>query len=414
MGEPLRIVVPTEHEATLLTGLLGQIISGWENALKESRIELVTLNREASLVATGRTARTLLLGHRTGRTRYLDYCPSYPVEVLAYPYEARVECASLDRLYNALDRFRFPEVRAQILAKVGLSFTHADESNPLELRPLLNIRDTSGHPVDMARLVLAKDVENIDFDELLTHIDWTSEIPLPAERPAIPDNVDLGGIFNVEVEFDDGSVIVYPAGHSVDIWYREVIQRIPALDLRPGHRVVVLVDDVYGHLFERFLDVLNEYRTPSEIGIIELWRRVKRELLRHYESVSSLYQALAAQGLGVDYQAVVGWYRDGEEEILAPLRFRDFCILATAAGLGSDEQSLQGVFKCIRRERAIRRVAGKHLRELIRGIAAGAEEEIAERAAKDIGVSIAEIYSATDLRTVTEVHKRERTNIMGG
>ena len=73
-----------------------------------------------------------------------------------------------------------------------------------------------------------------------------------------------------------------------------------------------------------------------------------------------LHRSLEANGLSVEYPAVVGWYRRGEEEIIAPLKREDFDMLARASGLYYDPTRISATFNCIQHERNLRRTCGKN------------------------------------------------------
>jgi len=400
--EPLRVVLATEQEAILLSSLMGDILDGWQTALQDGLVQLVTVGAESRMLAAGDTARTVLMGYRTERTRHLDYCPGWPVEVISYPHEVPVEEAALRRLYRALDELRAPTVRTRVLRTADLP-GDTDLVGPPVDSPSIVVSLVAGDPPERLNLVLPDDMEPLDLEDAFADIDWTYDAPLPDDggargHAAPPVNY-------LEVLFSDGTRVRYPEGHRVDVWYENAVARMPAASLRVGHRIVVLVDEVYGGLFDRLVAVLNEHRSPSEIAVLELWRRAKRDLLRRHESIRELHRELRARGLGVDYSAVVAWHREGKDEILAPQAFGDFCILAAAAGIGSDTELVQRLFGCIQNERVLRRRAGHWLNELLRGIASGAGEKVAHRAAKDLGVDLGDFYAVIDIRTIRDIRR---------
>jgi hypothetical protein len=62
---PFRIVAPSAHEASMLAALLGEIITGWGEALQSGAITISTAREEPRLVAEGLAQETALLGFRT-------------------------------------------------------------------------------------------------------------------------------------------------------------------------------------------------------------------------------------------------------------------------------------------------------------------------------------------------------------
>jgi hypothetical protein len=100
---------------------------------------------------------------------------------------------------------------------------------------------------------------------------------------------------------------------------------------------------------------------------------------------------------------VVGWYRPGEDEIIAPLRREDFDILARASGMYTDAARLEATFNCIQRERVVRRTCGRKLSSLLSHLAAGKHYDIALKSADAIGTALEQVAAAVSLREVESV-----------
>jgi hypothetical protein len=245
---------------------------------------------------------------------------------------------------------------------------------------------------------------------------WTDDIvlpELPEEGEAEALEPGAREVIYVEVTFEDGRRTVYPEGHVVDVYYEGAIKRVSAGELRPGQTLAVLVDEIYGSLYERLIEVVNARRDPRQVLLLDLWRRVKLEALRrHRNNRRELHRSLAQRALTVDYAAVTTWFRTGDEETLAPQSDADFQILAEAGGLDRPD-IVQRMLQAIRTERGFRRTLGRRLATVLRQIAAGADFEVAIKTAGVIGTEVEQVASATELRGIADAHRVDRAYALG-
>src|SRR5258708_7706503 len=154
------------------------------------------------------------------------------------------------------------------------------------------------------------------------------------------------------------------------------------------------------------LEAIREQRDFGAKLALELWGYAKPAALTKYGgNRTRLHRALEANGLSVEYQAVVGWYRTGKEEILAPLQREDFEILARASGIYSDPTRIAATFNCIQHERSVRRTCGKQLSKLLSQLAAGKHYEAALKSADAIGTALEQVAAAVSLREVESVRR---------
>lgn len=404
----VRIVVPTEHEATLLTAILSDLFDDWADMLYGGKVELSTIRKEPLLCSQQQYAHTILAGFRTGSMRYLDIYPERPIDVITYPHEAALDQAIQSRLYRFAETLQDEEPRIRILKQLGLTCSKGEEATPTSSRPEVCCQEVSGCSVEIIKLVSQEDVALLDLDDLARTGAWTDEIPLPETGEDEPS--DVASLFRnekvyVEVVFAEGYRTLFPSAHFVDVYYSssDLLTRVAAGQLSEGMRVVTLVDDVYGDLFQRLLEGVNERRDPYDMAAIELWKTAKFEALRRCNGNRRLlHQELSKHGLSVQYEALAGWYRTGEDEIIAPRSRNDFQLLWQASG--GDEKLLGRIYQCIEAKRVLHRRIGRQLRSLLRQIATGADFEVLLESADVLGTEVKHVASAVEFRTVHEVH----------
>ena len=408
--QTLRIVMPTEHEASLLTTLFSTLIDDWNSALQMGRLRVTTVKEEPRLVAAGHKESTVLLGFRTSEARYLDLYPGVSVDVVAYPYEGIVDENIQARLHEYAESLQIDARREAVLAGLGLHTPkNGTKSSPLASRPSISYAESHAGPGRPVRPSIDREAEPLDLERLAGTIQvgsWTDEIILPGKHDDGADDFEtpVGALFSglAEVTFKDGNRTLFPSGHLVDVYYpaADVLERRAANELHPGMFVVSLVDDVYDDLYRRLLESARERSDVRITLALQLWNRAKWVALRVCRgNRRHLHEELRSRGLGVDYPAVASWFR-AEGEILAPLSFGDFKILAKFSGLYTDETTLRYTFQCVEAERRVRRTSGKALHSLLRGIASGKHFEIALQSAGALGTELDQVASAVELREV--------------
>ncbi|RUL84578.1 hypothetical protein [Tautonia sociabilis] len=419
--QPIRIVAPTAHEGSMLAALLGDLVDGWADALQAGRAVISTVREEPRLVAEGNCCPSILLGFRTSDTRYLDVYPRIPIHVVAYPFEAEVDEAIQARVHTTIERLQENGPRTTVLRSLRLPVTDgkhtghagvkgADGTSPRSERPLVSRRVETRTVKTLKRRFQADDaVEPLDIEKL-AGMTWSDEIVLGSagDDEAGDGSGPRGPIEFVEILDASGERFRYPAARLVDVYHpaTEIKERIPAAHLKPGMLMVALVDDYYDNVFERLLDAIREDRDIRASMALDLWQCAKQAALSKYRgNRRRLFEALASAGLGVKYEAVVGWFNGGEDEIIAPLDESDFHLLAKASGLYSDPDLMRATFACIRSERVLRRRCGRLLGRLLSQIAAGQHYEAAIRSAKAIGTPLEQLAAAVSVREVISVQR---------
>jgi hypothetical protein len=251
-------------------------------------------------------------------------------------------------------------------------------------------------------------IEPLDIVKLAGLAWWDDLMVGPAVTAAGAASGGSSCVEVIEVVDTAGGRVRYPATRLVDVFYpaTEIKERVSARDLQPGMLMVVLVDDPYEDLFHRLLEGIREQRDVRASMALDLWQHAKQAALTRYGGVRRrLHDALASQGLTVEYEAAVGWYAGGEEEVLAPQKSVDFAVLARASGVYTDEALIDRTFACIENERTARRKYGKILSRLLTHIAAGQHFDIALGSAKALGTPVEHIAAAVVLREVESVHR---------
>jgi hypothetical protein len=407
--DPLRIVAPTMLEGTLLLQMLGDVVDGFPAALQDGLITVSTIRAEPRQIAEGQQASTLLLGFRTSAFRYLNVYPETDTYVAAYPYEAEVDTATQAALYDSISSLSTDGERCATLAALRMGFTSSHYGSVQSLEPFVpepRIHTAPGQKPRLIRVRTPIAIEAFELDNL-AGMTWTDDVLLPeATESSVARAQGVGSLGFVEVEDDAGHRVRYAASHLIDVYYptTRVWERLPAAELKPGMRMLLLVDDRYQDLFQRLLEAINEQRDVRSSLAMELWSRAKQSALsKHHGNRSELHLTLDRQGLSVDYGAVVGWFRTGEDEILGPDRWEDFSLLARESGLLPDEVSIRNIFRVISQERVHRRVWGKHLRKFLACIADGQHYEEALKGAEAFGTLLEDVAAAISIREIEAV-----------
>ena len=410
-SDTLRIVAPTAHEGNMIAGLLGDIVTAWPEALQSGAVTLTTIKEEPRLIAEGSLQQTVLLGFRTSERRYLDVYPGVPLHVVAYPYEAEVDDKIQQRIHASIESLQENGPRTVVLKQLRLSVPNETgprentDKLPRSKRPETRRRFEVQPRLQHRRRFLDEDaVEPLDLERIIGQ-HWFDEIEVSEGQ-----SQGGGGRSLEQCEITDvwGNRYRFPIGRLVDVFRpaTEQQERIAAADLEPGMLMVVLVDDPYEDVFQRMLEAIREQRDMGAKLALELWGYAKPAALTKYGgNRTRLHRALEANGLSVEYQAVVGWYRSGKEEILAPLQREDFEILARASGIYSDPTKIAATFNCIQHERIVRRTCGRQLSKLLSQLAAGKNYEAALKSADAIGTALEQVAAAVSLREVESVRR---------
>lgn len=414
--DKLRLIAPTTHEGNMIATLLGDIVEGWPDALQSGMVSVATIKEEPRLIAEGDVQQTVLLGFRTSEARYLDVYPGVPIHVVAYPYEAEIDEKIQQRIHASIENLQENAPRTILLTQLQLP------TNPSQLSvPSNNGSPKSKRANTHRRFAVRPRVQNRRFldDEAVEPLNlksmigqnWFEEIDLSAFTSREHGRRTLE---YCEVVDTTGARFCYPLGRLINVFRPAIEQneRIPAGDLEPGMLMVVLVDDPYEDIFQRMLEAIREQRDLGAQMALELWGHAKpAALTKHGGNRRKLHRFLEANGISVDYAAVVGWYRNGEDEIIAPLRREDFDILARASGLYADPARIDATFNCIQRERVVRRTCGRKLSSLLTHLAAGKHYEIALRSADAIGSALEQVAAAVSLREVETVRILGKGNL---
>ncbi|MGC1782112.1 MAG: hypothetical protein WA708_06310 [Acidobacteriaceae bacterium] len=412
----LRLVAPTKHEGNMIATLLGDIVPAWAEALQSGFVSITTIKEEPRLIAEGSVQQTLLLGFRTSETRYLDVYPTVPIHVVVYPYEAEIDDKIQQRIHKSIENLQDNGPRTVVLKQLQLPVKTSDENHnglPKSKRAETHRRFEIQPELQRRRFLDDQPIEPFNLQKIITQ-NWFEEVDVSIHLAGGQDRRILEYCEIVDTVGDRYS---YPLGRLIDVFRPAIEQkeRIAAGDLEPGMLMVVLVDDPYEDIFERMLEAIGEQRDLGAQMALALWDHAKPAALTKFRgNRRQLHRSLETEGISVDYSAVVGWYRKGEDEIIAPQKREDFDILARASGLYADLSRMEATFNCIQRERAVRRTCGRKLSNLLTHLAAGQHYEVALKSADAIGTALEQVAAAVSLREIESVRKLGKGNFMRG
>ncbi|MDX2181568.1 MAG: hypothetical protein SFV18_18380 [Bryobacteraceae bacterium] len=413
--DTLRLVAPSMHEGNMIATLLGDIVAAWPEALQSGAVSVATIKEEPRLIAEGSVQQTVLFGFRTSETRYLDVYPGVPIHLLAYPYEAEIDEKIQQRIHSSIESLQENGPRTVLLKHLQLPTRPSEPNNnglPKSKRPQTRRRFEVQPRLQQRRFLDDEAVEPLNLERIIGQ-NWFDEINVSA--PA--GGGQSGRILEFcEITVTTGDKYRYPLGRLVDVFRpaTEQKERIPAGDLEPGMLIVVLVDDPYEDIFQRMLEAIREQRDLGAQMALALWGHAKPAALTKYGgNRKQLHRALETKGITVDYAAVVGWYRTGPEETLAPQNREDFEILARASGFYPDSARIDATFNCIQRERIVRRTCGRKLSNLLTHLAAGKHYDVALQSADAIGTALEQVASAVSLREVESIRRLGRGTFAG-
>jgi hypothetical protein len=414
----VRVVVPTKQEACVLTALVGELVGQWGESLQSGKVTVTTVREEPRLVAEGRTEETVLLGFRTSDSRYLDVYPGIPVHVVCYPYETHVDEAIQRRIHDPIEDFQNRSPRTHVLQSLRLPMQYrkvevaagnavGSDETPRSARPRITRRLESGSPAPRSRVLLdGEAVEPLDVGKL-AGMGWSDEYAVGDAEESSQSGTERRGVMEfAEITIATGERLRFPAGRLVDVYHSttETKERLPARSVEAGMQLIVLVDDPYEDLFSRLLEAIGEVRDLQASLALELWQTAKQAAFAKCGgNRRSLFEELSGRGLSVDYPAVVGWYAEGEHEILAPQSSTDFEVLAKFSGIYTEDALLRATFAHIATERTIRRQCGRVLSRLLAQIAAGKQYDVAVESAKAIGSPLEQLASAVTICDVEAV-----------
>ena len=397
-----RIVVSSQQEAGLLWRMLEDAVDGAKDVRAEGAIEIVTAHEEAKLIASGQFAHTLLSGARSARTRYLDVYPHDDIEELAYPFEARMEQAVLERLYDFTASLVDDHGRGTFLEPLGLK---ADASAALCRKfPAPRLQCFVGEGREIHLVTEAMVSGGIDLDRLANSGDTQSDEQYQYVfdgGQAVSNNGCL-----IEVDYVQGVRARYPDCHRVDVFFSETdqIQRKQVKDLQPGWQVVTFVDARYESLFKRLTEAVDQRLPQRDRMALALWHVAKPAALARFKGDKrALFQDLKSKGLSSDYTTVLSWLREGDEDVLAPQHLDEFLILAKVTGCYPDESLLARTFRCIQHHRGQNRQAGIALHALLRAIRTGDGYEEALEGARKFDAAVGDVLTAVELLEVRSV-----------
>ena len=408
----LRIVAPTAHEGNMVATLLGEIVNGWAEALQSGVVSFTTTKEEPRLIAEGSVHQTVLLGFRMSETRYLDVYPGVPVHLVAYPYEAEVDDRVQQRIHASIENLQEDRARTIVLKQLSLPvpvFPNKEsqpDAFPKSKRPQVRRQFEVQHRLRQRSFLDDEAIEPLSLKKL-TGQNWFEEIEISGAG-SVGGERGRRSLEYCEITLTTGERYSFPVGRLVDVFRpaTEQKERIPAAELKGGMLMVVLVDDPYEDIFQRMLEAIREQRDLGAEMALALWRHAKSAALtKHGGNRMKLHRWLEARGLSVEYAAVVGWYRTGEEEIIAPLHWEDFEILARASGLYSDPTRIATTFNCIQHERIVRRTCGRKLSSLLSHLAGGKNYEAALESADAIGTALEQVAAAVSLREIESVRR---------
>lgn len=398
-ADSLRVVVSTWVEQRILVLLL---ISLFEQRVLE-KIEVLTPTQEVRRIAAGDIRRTLLAGYRPASYRFLDLYFPKDVEVIAYPYEAALEEEFWSRAYTDLERWQRKPTRHATLARLG--FERVPDLPPPTPRPALVMSESEIPRLRRARIVYPE----FDIDRLVGA--WAQELDTGDEGAdeTSEQSADASRAHDiVQVVLEDGRCLTYFTGQFAYVFYeaQDQVRRMRAAELRPGMRLVLLVDTAYEGLYERLLDAVRVRTGRLDRLYLDLWQAAKDKLRKEYSSLKELHDRLIKEGLSVQYQAFTAYFRGPDLDVaaLAPLREEDMAVMARHSRLFPDEQMIRETFRRIQKERDLRRRVGRALHRVLRSIVSGMGYSEALRVAREIGHEVYDILAAVEVVTIREVN----------
>lgn len=408
----LRIVVRTEKESTLLASKLGNLIDGMADARANGRLEIVSASEEAKRIAERAFASTILAGPRPAYTRHLDVYPCWPIEELAYPFEAGIEKAAQAQLYSFAGQLQKDTLRTNFLHSLGLTTSDTPIRGSSPAPP---IRCLVGTGQEIQLVAHARVDEVIDIDRLASSGEYGLLDEEPPLANGIPCYTPQSGNM-VDVHFTNGEVVRYPIEHYVDVFFRETeqMQRKRVENLRRGWNVVSFVDARYDSLFKRLTEAVEQRLPQRERIALALWREAKKAALKKTGGNRKLlHEALQQLGLRSDYSTMTTWFRYGDEEVLAPQQQDDFLILATYSGCYPDNTLRLHAFRAIQAERGRNRTAGRSLKGFLRAMLSGEGYENTigklESSLGDIAAAV-ELLEVADVQSHREIVSKETAN----
>lgn len=399
----LRVILGTDAEASLLLPSLRTVVPNFERALADNRIEFVTSQREARLVAEGDICPTILLAPRPWSLRYLDVFPSYRVDELLYPFECDIEArrqAGLYEPWTGLER-----TRLEILRPLGLAPSARARPSGSPPIPEVTVRRSNGHPVALVQNShVAADID----------LELLAALPQGAlhESSSTQEAHRSGPEALVNVHFSDGSTLRWNVSDRVDVLFpeSESLQRRLAGDLQPGWHVVTFVDGHYDSLYRRLEEAVSARLPALQRISLQLWRSAKENLVRQQKSKKELYQRLVSKGLTSSYGTFISWVSDGNESnegVLAPQHFEEFKILASEIGTYAGSMAMMdGAFRAIQHERGRHRASGRALHRFLRAVVSGDGYEDALDGVRKLDTAMADVFAAVDVLVVTSVESK--------
>lgn len=398
--EVYRILVPSAAEVEILVDMLQTTVDNAREAFAGGHIEVTTFQEDCVLCANGNTAHILLSGPRPSQQRYLDVFPRAEIEEVVYPFEGRAEQAAQSALYDYIENLLKEDARAQFLLRLGLKPAEAPVGTS-PARPCLRMLTGAGRQV---RLVTNSPSSGaLDLDALaLTGADDEFE---EARAPVGP-RTGASTSETVELHLVGGTVLRYPAEHRVDVFFSHTdqLQRHPVKAVRRGWLIVTFVDGRYDALFKRLTEAIEQRLPVRERIALTLWRNAKTKLLERYKGdKAAVHRELMRAGLTSDYNTASDWFREGEDEVLAPQQEADFLVLARATQAFSSDAFSKSVFRSIQKHRGRNRSAGRSLRELLRAIRTGNGYEQALEGARAIDAALVDVFAAVEVLEVQSI-----------
>jgi hypothetical protein len=223
----------------MLTGLLGNIIDGWADALQSGAVSLTTVKEEPREIAEGIVRQSVLLGFRTSQTRYLDVYPGVPIHLVVYPYEAEIDEKVQQRIHASIESFQENEPRAIVLEELSFTSKHATGPKQLSNGIPRSKRPTTSHRFQIRerpqrrRFLDDESIEPLSFQNIIGQ-NWFEEIAATTNRTQSSTNqcpIEYCDVTDVK-----GDTYHFPMGRLIDVFHpaTEQLERIPVENLQPG------------------------------------------------------------------------------------------------------------------------------------------------------------------------------------
>lgn len=416
----LDVATADTRDAAVALGAVAQILRSSLNAVETGR-ERLKATVTAALTGKG-SGGVLIL------TRNWHACAIARHAIAA---ELRIDPGEIEALGVTVQTFRHRQLRTapSVVVLAGYFGRDALECalrarpeclhfvlDPIEARALLfGLRDITtilnsiGATAARALLTSLTDAVQKHAPAFVEDAELTLRTNLNSHSPdELATNRTVPDPGDVLVALTDGTNLLVPKTARFDVIakFGGSFRPRPAEGLRPGDRVVVLMEDAKRQFSDALLEALDRGVLAPLVQQRAMWLAIVSSVTRTTRiPVSTLMQRLRGEGHEPDAASVRGWTRFQNDADAAVPRHRGvFLALAKALEIQLPETDLENMFNSIRRLRTLHRKAGRDLVRAIRlargGRLGAVSQAVAER---QWGLDTSELMKAARIGIVDEV-----------